>query len=308
MKIDAVITWVDGNDPILAAKRSQYGDKKALIREDIGGATRFSNLGEIHWCIRSLNKYAPYLNKIYIITDGQDPCVESRIPVEIVDHKQVFKGYEEYLPVFNSPAIETMMWRIPGLSEHFILLNDDFLLIRPTSPSDFFTDDGKAICYARKFSTYWAKTLFYLSSLKSGYKRVTFKHALYQGSDLAGNRRFFFYLVHTPRAFLKSECEKYYSEHPEDIITNIKYRFRDVGQYQIQSLLYSLMWEKNMCILRKPSKYLLFVQHWKGVKYLSEKFLKADNNPDCIFACFNSLDNASDEERQTVTDWVDSKI
>ena len=41
--------------------------------------------------------------------------------------------------------IELHCWRIPGLNEHFILLNDDFLFTNPVWPSDFFTADGEKV-------------------------------------------------------------------------------------------------------------------------------------------------------------------
>ena len=55
MKIDAVITWEDGNDPRHRAKREQYGDKKSLNRDDIAGSTRYTSIGEIMYCVASIN-------------------------------------------------------------------------------------------------------------------------------------------------------------------------------------------------------------------------------------------------------------
>ena len=49
------------------------------------------------------------------------------------------------LPTFSSHAIETSLHRIPGLSNHFIYSNDDFLLTRPTGPEDFFHANGIAM-------------------------------------------------------------------------------------------------------------------------------------------------------------------
>ena len=211
MNIDVVIPWVDGNDPVLNAKRAQYGGKNELSRYDAGGSTRYANLGEIHYCIRSINKFAPFVNRIFIVTDGQDPHVQSDIPVEIVDHKVIFRDHADYLPVFSSTAIETLIWNIPELSEHFLLMNDDFVLTRPVSPSDFFTEDGRVMCYARKYSTPWAEFLYALSIPKYGYRRATFKKALIKGSRMGGMKMNFLYLVHTPRPLLKSVFQDYFA-------------------------------------------------------------------------------------------------
>jgi hypothetical protein len=148
MKIDAVITWVDGDDPRHMAKREQFGTKRILCQNDVAGNTRYKSIGEIFYCVASLNRYAQWLNKIYIVTDEQNPMIEEllteqfpegTIPMEIVDHKVIFRGYEEFLPTFNSISIESMTWRIPGLSEHYIEFNDDLILAAPTRPEDFFT-------------------------------------------------------------------------------------------------------------------------------------------------------------------------
>ena len=136
-KIDAVITWVDGNDPVHQAKRAQFlTHKRENTMKDVAGETRFNQVGEIYCCIASILRFAPWINKIYIVTDNQDPHVEdyinkyfpeNKIPVEIVDHKVVFEGYEKYLPTFNSLAITSVLWRIPyteALNIYSICLKD----------------------------------------------------------------------------------------------------------------------------------------------------------------------------------------
>ena len=78
--IDAVITWVDGNDPAHRAKRKAFLTDKAEDRsDDIGGATRFSSSGEIFFCIGSILRFAPFVRKIFIVTDCQDPHTDDFI-------------------------------------------------------------------------------------------------------------------------------------------------------------------------------------------------------------------------------------
>ena len=145
MKIDAVITWVDGNDPRHREKRMKYATSQLVESQDKAAETRFSDMGEIFLCVASINRYATWINKIYIVTDEQDPGLDDflkmnfpqgHVPVEIVDHKVIFRGYEHVLPVFNSIAIETMTWRIPGLSDCFIEFNDDTILMKPVVPEE----------------------------------------------------------------------------------------------------------------------------------------------------------------------------
>ncbi|KAA8580299.1 hypothetical protein FQN60_005834, partial [Etheostoma spectabile] len=46
---------------------------------------------------------------------------------------------DSHLPTFSSPAIETHMHRIPGLSQKFIYLNDDVMFGREVWPDDFYS-------------------------------------------------------------------------------------------------------------------------------------------------------------------------
>lgn len=156
--IDAVILWVDGSDPKLAEKRERY---LALENKSIAhpGAlpTRFASSNEIRYCLLSILTFARFVRNIFIVTDGQDPGLASevreRFPakadcLKIIDHTEIFRGYEEYLPTFNSSSILAMVWRIKGLSENFIYFNDDTVLIRETAVDDWFIN-GKPVLRGR---------------------------------------------------------------------------------------------------------------------------------------------------------------
>ena len=63
--------------------------------------------------------------------------------IVVVEHLDTFPS-SEYLPNFNSNAIETTIANIKGLSNHYIYFNDDIFLGRKVKYTDFFTPDGKA--------------------------------------------------------------------------------------------------------------------------------------------------------------------
>ena len=314
--IDAVIPWVDGDDPAHRERRQRYGDAKALARQDVGGDIRFSSIGEIYWCVASLNRYAPFLHKIYLVTDGQDPHLgpyldklfpEGSIPIEVVDHSVLFTGYEEYLPVFNSRAIETMLHRIPGLAEHYVLLNDDFLLTAPVQPTDFFTADGKPVLYANRFSTTWARFLYGLKPVRDGRPKATFKRSLLRAVERVGHCPTFFYLTHTPRALTKSFFQEYYAAHPDAIEQNIRHRFRDAAQYNPQELYY-LTEARRGAIKRIPNGKKNFYLMPKGDEAYTRRKLERLEQGDYLFCCFNSLEQGSEQERQLIVDWVKSHL
>ncbi|OYU33378.1 stealth family protein [Novosphingobium sp. PASSN1] len=149
--VDAVITWVDGSDPALARKRNAYlSDAKTPLHDNGINPHRWVCSDELNFCLRSIANNAPWVRRVWIVTDSQVPEI-APLPVEfarkitIVDHAVIFAGYAEALPSFNSLSIETMLWRIPGLAERFLYFNDDVFLTAPVSRDDFFADDGPVL-------------------------------------------------------------------------------------------------------------------------------------------------------------------
>ena len=317
MKIDAVITWVDGDDPRHRAKREQYGSVKALNRDDVAGATRFTSIGEIFYCVASLNRFAPWLNKIYIVTDEQNPMVEEfiakhfpegSIPIEIVDHKVIFRGYEHYLPTFNSISIESMTWRIPGLSEHYIEFNDDLILAAPTQPEDFFPREGEVVCYGKRYNSLYVVMSHLMRRHRDGSKQVSFRQTMLNAAKLLGNRRSFIKIYHTPKPLLRSVYENYFREHPDHLDTNISHRFRHVSQYNVEELQYLLLNKEGRIHMRRAYNDLLYLKPKRDVAYVDKKLALFDQKPKCKFGCFNSLDLMTEEGRAHTIKWIANRI
>lgn len=317
MKIDAVITWVDGDDPRHRSKREQYGSRRFIHHNDVAGDTRFNSLGEIFYCVASLNKYASWLNKIYIVTDEQNPNLEEflakhfpegHIPVEIVDHKVIFRDYEEYLPTFNSIAIESMTWRIPGLNEHYIEFNDDLILSAPTNPEDFFPAEGKVVCYGKKYNSLYVMMSHLWKRHGDGSKQVSFRQTMLNAAALLGKRRHFIKIYHTPKPLLRSIYESYFAKHPEHLTRNIKHRFREPSQYNVEELNYIIARRDGRCVMRKAYNELLYLKPKKSVAYIAEKLAAFDKRPKHKFGCFNSLDMMTENGRSMTIDWIERRL
>ncbi|MDR0449403.1 MAG: Stealth CR1 domain-containing protein [Rickettsiales bacterium] len=162
MLIDLVYLWVDGSDKKwLAKKNAALG----VARGSGVAARRWRDNDELKYSLRSVEKFAPWINHIFIITDGQRPKWLANNPkITIVDHKEIID--EKYLPTFNSVTIESNIYKIPGLSEHFLYANDDMFFGRPVQPDFFFDKKGDPIVIVKKkrrFSlreprSYWRKT------------------------------------------------------------------------------------------------------------------------------------------------------
>jgi len=306
--IDAVITWVDGDDPIHREKMRKYAPAGSFKEDDVAGATRFKSIGEIYWCVRSIRKFAPFIRKIFIVTDEQDPHIpEGNIPVEIVDHKSIFRGYEQYLPVFNSIAIESLSWRIPGLSEHYIELNDDFLLCAPIVPEDLFVDENTPVCYAVKDNIPFEMLTRALKPRINGRRKVTFKGVMLNGARLAGARWTYYKLNHTPRPLLKSFFENFYKEHPEALERNISYRFRSAEQFSSEELFYVSRFKEGRALLKNYSKLLFYLEPKNKPEYIPRKLILFDKG-NYKFCCFNSIDKAGPTDLDLVCSRVEALL
>lgn len=142
--IDFVIPWVDGDDPIWQAKRRKF--VPAQIDEqnpEENNDQRYRDFGTLRYLLRSIERFAPWVHKIFLLTDHQRPDWLDANQVEVVDHTEFID--KKYLPTFNSNVIEMNIPNIEKLSEHFVLLNDDLLFTQTTYPTDFFRSDGKIL-------------------------------------------------------------------------------------------------------------------------------------------------------------------
>ncbi|MFI5860163.1 stealth family protein [Streptomyces sp. NPDC051546] len=163
--IDAVVTWVDGSDPQWRRRRDRAaaavtGGRTAEADEAVESGTggtgdtdspdsadsgdhRFRDRGELRSCLRSIAAYAPWIRRVFLVTDDQVPdwLAEEHPGLTVVHHRELFAD-PGALPVFNSHAIETQLHRIPGLAEHYLYFNDDIFLGRPQRPQNYFLPSG----------------------------------------------------------------------------------------------------------------------------------------------------------------------
>lgn len=131
--IDFVIIWVDGNDPVWKKEYFKFKGEEGDHSE-----TRFRDMESLKYWFRGVEKYAPWVNKVYFVTCGQKPdWLNTAHPKLVcVTHDEFMP--KEYLPTFSSHAIELNLHRINGLSEHFVFFNDDTFIVKKVKRKDFF--------------------------------------------------------------------------------------------------------------------------------------------------------------------------
>lgn len=154
--IDIVYLWVDGADELWRAQKDKWFEKingQKPVYVGAAGDERFRDNGELMYSLRSVAECVPWVNHIYIITgfDQVPSWLNVKHPkITIVPHEQIFPAGA--LPTFNATAIEMCIPNIPGLGEHFIIMNDDTFFNRAVSPRFFFDARGRAkVRYSRNF-------------------------------------------------------------------------------------------------------------------------------------------------------------
>jgi len=154
-EIDLVYLWVDGSDPKWQAKKTAVTG--VLTDEsETNNKGRYLSNDELRYALRSAEKHAPWIRKIFIVTDDQRPeWLNTDHPrIQVVDHKEIMPA--EALPSFNSTVIEYFLYRIPGLAPRFLFANDDMFFNADVQPDFFFAADGYPIVrLKRKFFGRW---------------------------------------------------------------------------------------------------------------------------------------------------------
>ena len=183
MIIDLVYLWVDGNDP-------KWIDKKNVFTENFENNLestckgRFANNDELKYSLRSVEKYATWIRKIFIVTDNQTPeWLDTTNPkIKIIDHQDIIP--EDCLPCFNSTVIEYFLYKIPDLSDFFLFANDDMFFGADVSPEFFFNKDGFPIIRLKR--KIFAKFRYKLKQL-TGKKIRQYRKKLLNSSLLVEN-------------------------------------------------------------------------------------------------------------------------
>lgn len=136
-KIDFVLLWVDGNDVKWQEEKSKY-DNTAKKNDESNSKIRYRDWGLLKYWFRSIEKNAPWVNRIFFVTCGQKPewLNDDNEKIVLIDHKDFIP--KEFLPTFNSNVIDLFINKIPGLSEQFVYFNDDTFIVSKMNKEDFF--------------------------------------------------------------------------------------------------------------------------------------------------------------------------
>lgn len=255
-KIDFVVTWVDGGD-LQWQKEKQRWLSGNDADVDVS-AIRYRDWDNLRYWFRAVEKYAPWVNKVHFVTNGQLPdWLNLDAPkLNFVKHSDYIPM--EWLPTFSSHPIEFNVHRIEGLSEQFVLFNDDFFLTAPVKPEDFFVD-GLPCDSIREDPLAFEQTELYnficlndLMFVNDRFERKEVRSrlgskwfSLRAPADLVRNmitslmRHNAFFGIdthHLPQAYLKRTFQEVWEREPELLAEVCSHKFRDARDISHHSL------------------------------------------------------------------------
>lgn len=315
--VDLVYTWVNGNDAAWREKRMKYMPEQPTTGRvpNHMNEARWRENNELVYSLRSVELYAPWVNRIYIVTDGQVPAwLNTDHPkIKIVDHSEILPA--DALPVFSSHAIESCIYRIPGLAEHFVYGNDDTFFGAPTTPDVFFNRDGAPIVRVKgvRFKREKARTagnyyrvLYRMQSLVQEYWGKLICHEPHHNFD----------------AYRKSDFEKCVATVPEQWDATAHSRFRTNEDMQRCFVSYYSV-AAGGATLRKVNRYnrinnpislikaLItgrYAADSRWIKLHLKSYDKDFNKYNPLMFCMNDNAQTSDEDCRRMVEFLKSKF
>lgn len=302
MDIDLVYLWVDGNDPEWRRKKSEFtGHIFEESGKDCKG--RYADNDELRHNLRAVEKYAPWIRNIFIVTDNQTPrWLDTDNPkIKIINQNDILE--DESKPCYNSVIIEHRLHLIPGLAEHFLYANDDMFFNRPVSPNDFFTKEGKPIVRLnrRLFRKFWVR-----HRQKSKKHHLDYYNATIHRAATLVEKKFGKYIGHKPHhnidAYRKSDYALTYDLFRKEIEATFGNHLR--SESDIQRAIYSFA---PIAIKKARLKFTgdktSFRCHIEKPHYFKRMIKK---NP--MLFCLNDSQDASDADRQRVAEFLENRF
>jgi hypothetical protein len=290
--IDIVYTWVNGQEAAWQQRRDKaLNEHTAPATCEAKVRSRFRNRDELKYSLRSIHRYAAFVNHIYIVTDAQKPSWLKWHPkISVVDHKTIFSNHD-HLPTFNSHAIEANLHKIPRLSERFIYFNDDVFLGRPIKEKAFFTKKGKIkiFCSDRIASTgiFSPKDIGFVAGWKN-------TNRLLDNIFLKKKKKKRYYLNHAPFALRKSQIHQFEALLPEVIQRNSSHKFRSPEDFAFTNGLiqYFALYHGQAKKARFRSVVVYFGNDLERNAFLLGRLKKAKAHAFCLEDIAN-VDNAA---------------
>ena len=290
--IDLVYLWVDGSDPKWQAKFEAFAGK-TKENNPVSNKARFTNSDELKYSLRSVEKYAPWFRKIFIVTNDQTPAWldTANSKIKVVDHKEILPT--ESLPCFSSTVIETFLYKIPSLAERFVYTNDDMFIGKPILPETFFAADGFPLI---RFKKRLFRNIQWFWRADVGKPSLDwYEQAIHNATKLAKTKyRFDSNSLphHNMDAMLRSDFQRNVEE-------TFKKQFETMATYRMRHPKDILRTIHQYVAIAEKRGHLLYVKYKDSTTISIDKkdhFARLEANKPTFF-CMNDNENATDDDR-----------
>lgn len=241
-KVAVVYTWVNGSEPCYNTRRRRAGLSP-------GGSSRDKEMGELKYSIRSLLKFAPWLEgPIYIVTPGQIPdwLDVSNPRIKVIDQDELLPKDRVALPNFDTNVIEQFLHKIPGITDTFIHMNDDYLFVKLVAPQRFFTCDG-----GLRFLTE-INHIRHVKGTKSNAWLASVRNTVQLMDKTYGGEHVYNFLKHAPFVYSKRAFEKIHEKFNTELQAMQSHQLRHYDDLNMPLLHHIYMSEEGSRLLGIP--------------------------------------------------------
>ena len=257
-KIDFFITWVDGSrvDWLAEKRRWEHLENSNVADGNANSDCRYRDNGWLRYWFRGVEKYASWVNRIHFVTNGQKPdwLNENHPKLNLVHHEDFIPA--NYLPTFCSRTIELNSHRISGLTEKYVIFNDDVFLLQPVSQDFFFRKGNPVLITDLRYpdnlglsnsgrvlyndsaiindsfdvgQLIWKNRRKWFNGSVIGYKRALRNFACYLANQTLPVRNY----GHLALPQLKSTFDEIWTKYPDILDASCRHRFRADDQVNI---------------------------------------------------------------------------
>lgn len=322
MPIDFVVSWVDGNNKEWLSQRSKYRTDKGRFDTR---KRRTRNWDNFKFWFRGIEKYAPWVNHIYVVTPGHYPeWLNIFNPkVSIIDQNILLD--EEDRPTFNNCAIELLLHKIPNLAEHFVYFCDDMFLVNSAQPSDFFRNNlpldtvgfqateakaqkdgnvfyGIPVMALRLVAKHFDKTEVFKMNWKKFLDIRNGKNIVKTLMALPYHYFVGFNEPHTANSYLKSTYEDIWKADPTELSLTVKSRFRQEFGLSQWAIRYWQICSGKFEIRSRSFSTMVAVENIDDALYVSKLLEQTKSKVLCI------NDDVQDEYFEEVASIINSSL
>lgn len=237
-----VYTWVNGSEPC-------YNMRRKHAELSPGGSSRDKEMGELKYSIRSLLKFAPWLEgPIYIVTPGQIPdwLDVSNPRIRVIDQDDLLPKDRVKLPNFDTNVIEQFLHKIPGITDTFIHMNDDYMFVKPVAPQRFFTCDG-----GLRFLTE-INHIRHTKGTKANAWLATVRNTVLLMDKTYGGEHVYNFLKHAPFVYSRKAFEKVHEKFADELEATHVHQVRHYKDLNMPLLHHIYMSEEGSRLLGIP--------------------------------------------------------